>query len=79
MTKEIMLAANETTDDNMRKLLMQAEIVLQHLEYCMVQPGASITITVEHDEGHKATAKLYDHAALVQSLVDALKYFQSEL
>lgn len=56
----------------------QAEAIKQLLEYCTVNQGAKITITVTHDNGLEATANLYDHAALVQGLWEALDYFQSE-
>ena len=62
-----------------RKMVASAEVVKQMLKYCAVDPGAKITISVEHDDGNKATAELYDHAALVQSLIEALEYFASEL
>ena len=58
---------------------VKAERIKQLLTCCMMNPGAKITITVEHDNGRKATADLYDHAALTQSLYDTLEYFQSEL
>lgn len=56
----------------------QAEAVKQLLEVCMMQPGAKVQITVSHDNGLVATANLYDHAALVNGLYDALNYYQSE-
>lgn len=56
----------------------QAEAVKQLLELCAVQPGAKIQIIVTHKNGLVATANLYDHAALVQGLWDALDYYQSE-
>lgn len=57
----------------------KAEGIKQILMHCMETHGAKITITVEHDDGTSATADLYDHAALTQSLYDSLDYFQSEL
>lgn len=56
----------------------QAEAVKQLLELCAQQAGAEVQITVRHDNGLVATANLYDHAALVQGLWDALDYYQSE-
>jgi hypothetical protein len=61
------------------RLYKQTEEVKQLLESCMDVGGADITITVKRDDGRTATAELYDHAALVQGLWDALDYFQSEL
>lgn len=66
-------------DDDVFKLYKQAEDVKQQLECCMDATGAKITITVARDSGTTVTAELYDHAALVQGLWDALDYFQSEL
>ena len=65
-------------DDTYRKVL-EVNILLSILDYCTERHGADITITIAHDDGIVATAHLYDHAALVQGLQDALKYFQSEL
>jgi len=59
--------------------VLEVNVLLSILEYCTEEQGASITITIAHDKGFVATAHLYDHAALVQGLQDALKYFQSEL
>lgn len=70
---------NHSTSDEDCRMICEAELVKQMLQYCMMQHGAKITISVEHDDGHKATARLYDHAALVQSLHDSLEYFQSEM
>lgn len=61
------------------RMVAEAEMVKQLLNFCSIMPGAKITISVEHDSGQKATAALYDHAALVQSLHDTLAYFQSEM
>lgn len=68
-----------TSTDEDTRVVAEAELVKHMLNFCFVQHGATITITVEHDDGHKATAKLYDHAALIQGLYNALEYFQSEL
>lgn len=69
----------EANDPNITRWLVDTELVKNLLDACAITPGATITITVRHDNGHVATAELYDHAALVQSLYDALEYFQSEL
>ena len=79
MNKEILEAINQNYNTEEGRMLAQAEMVKQLLEYCSIQPGAKIKIVVEHDEGHVAVADLYDLAAIVQSLYDALEYFQSEL
>lgn len=65
--------------DERDRMLAEAELVKHLLNFCSVWPGAKITITVEHDNGHKAVAQLYDHAALVQELHDALSYFQTQM
>lgn len=62
-----------------RRQVAEAEVVKQLLIYCGVTCGAKVTISVEHDDGHKATLTTFDHAALVSSLIDALEYFQSEM
>lgn len=62
-----------------RRMAAEAELVKHLLDFCSVHNGANITIIIEHDNGCKAVAHLYDHAALVQSLHEALSYFQSEL
>ena len=61
--------------------LMRTEIALvkNMLLFCMDKQGAKITITVDHDCGNSVTANLYDHAALVQGLYDALDYLETEL
>lgn len=61
------------------RMLAEAEAVKQLLTTCCTDAGATITITVAHHSGQIATANLYDLAALVQSLFEALEYFQSEL
>jgi hypothetical protein len=68
-----------TASDEDVRVVAEAELVKHMLNFCYTQHGATITITVEHDNGHKATAKLYDHEALIQSLYDALETFQSEI
>lgn len=70
---------NYIASDEDVRVVAEAELVKHMLDFCSVQHGATITITVEHDNGHKATAKLYDHAALIQGLYDALVTFQSEI
>lgn len=64
---------------NERKMMRQVEAVKDMLNYCIERNGATIKVTVTHDNGLTASATLYDHAALVQGLLDALNYFQSEL
>ena len=71
--------AIESYGDDTVRLVAETELVRQMLEFCSVQPGADIIIQVKHSAGHCATARLYDHAALVQSLYECLEYFQSEL
>lgn len=71
-------AAEKYTPDSIN-LSLQAEAVKQLLYYCIEHPGASIEINISLDSGQKTTANLFDHAALVQGLIDALDYFQSEL
>ena len=61
-----------------QRILGEVEMVKALLDYCCIRHGATITLCVEHDDGHKAVARLYDHAALVQSLFDALTEFQEE-
>ena len=56
-----------------------AEVVKRMLESCIDDPGATIQIVVKRDDGEESSAELYDHAALVQGLVDALDYFQDEI
>lgn len=68
-----------TVSDEDIRVIAEAELVKHMLNFCYAQHGATITITIEHANGHKATAKLYDHAALIQGLYDALVAFQSEL
>lgn len=79
MNKEILKLINQHYDTEEGRMIAQTEMVKQLLEYCSVQPGAKIQIKVEHHDGQVAIANLYDLAALVQSLYDALEYFQSEL
>lgn len=69
---------NKYLDDSYRAYC-DAERVKQLLRKSYETQGANITITVQRDDGDKDTAVLYDHAALVQGLIDALDYFQSEL
>ena len=56
-----------------------AEFVKRMLYSCMDAPGATITIAIKKDNGEESSAELYDHAALVQGLIDALDYFQDEI
>jgi hypothetical protein len=79
MDKTITEKAHKLLPDTDGKHLLQAELLKQILEYCSIAPGADITITVTHAHGQKVTADLYDHAALVQGLIEALEYFQSEI
>lgn len=79
MDANILDEANKLLPDESGKQILQAEMVKQLLSYCTVAPGANITITISHDHGQIATAQLYDHAALVQGLIEALEYFQSEV
>ena len=67
------------TDLTIGRMLSEAEDVKQHLINCVNNPGANISIIVTSDDGKTTSAGLYDHAALVQSLIDALAYFQSEI
>lgn len=60
-------------------MIQQAESIKQLLVLCANEGEADITISVYHSSGKTATAKLYDQAALVQSLYEALEYFQSEI
>lgn len=66
-------------DDETYRKVLEVNVLLSILDYCTECQGAEINITIAHDKGFVATAHLYDHAALVQGLQDALKYFQSEL
>ena len=61
------------------KLWEAADEVKQMLIDCANDPGATIQIVVKRDNGLESSAELYDHAALVQGLVDALDYFQDEI
>lgn len=72
---------NETLrlSDEERLLRLEIALVKDMLLFCMDKQGAKITITVDHHCGNRVTANLYDHAALVQSLYDALDYLESEL
>lgn len=72
---EVLLYAS----DEIRVMIAEVELLKSLLTFCMNKPGAKITVTVEHDDGNKVTAHLYDHAALTQSLYDTLTYFESEL
>ena len=47
------------------------------LERSCTQPGATIKITVARP-GESKEYELYDHAALVQGLMDAIGYFITE-
>lgn len=72
-------AAVSTDDPEISRMLVEAEMVRQQLIACSITPGAKVIIRVEHDNGNVVSAELYDLAALVTSLIDALDYFQSEL
>ena len=80
MENKILEAANSASiSTDTRDLLLQSEAVKQLLNYCAVAVGAEIIITVKHPHGQVATAQLYDHAALVDSLYNALDDFQQEI
>lgn len=66
----------DNSDDHMISQTKRLQSLLNH---CCVDPGADIYITVKHSDGRQAGVKLYDHAALVQELHNALDYFLSEL
>ena len=63
-------------DDYMTSQTKRLQSLLNH---CCIDPGADIYITVKHSNGRSVGVKLYDHAALVQELYNALDYFLSEL
>lgn len=67
-------------EDDVR-MVSEAEFVKQALKFCYTAPTADtkITITVEHSNGNKATATLFDHVVLVDGLIMALERFQVEL
>lgn len=65
-------------DEDVR-LISEAELIKQMLNFCYTNPGAKIVISVEHDNGHKATATLFDHVVLVENLVSAIEKFELEL
>ena len=69
----------KATDNIDAMYIAAAEEVKQLLISCMSDPGANITISVEHDNGSKATAELYDLAAFVPGLIKALEDFQHDL
>ena len=58
--------------------ILDVEMLMQVLTYCSWNSGADITIQIKHSNGLTASAKLYDHAALVTGLHNALEYFMSE-
>ena len=62
-----------------KRMIKESREVMSMLEYCMNEPDADISISVKHKNGKYATANLYDHAALVQELYSALKYFIEEM
>ena len=70
---------NHNTSDEDCRMLMEVELVKTLLNHCYTTHGAKIKIVVEHDDGHVATANLYDHAALIEPLMLALINFQQEL
>lgn len=59
--------------------LQQIESLQQMLNHCLQQHEAKITIAIDHSDGSSVTAQLYDHAAFVQPLIDALDEFKAEL
>ena len=73
MTAEERLKAIHDRERNI--MLKQADDVKRLLKHCMTDCGATVTIAVAHDCGQSAIANLYDNAALVQSLYDALSEF----
>ena len=70
---------NHSTSDEDCRMLMEVELVKTLLNHCYTTHGAKVKIVVEHDDGHVATANLYDHAALIEPLMLALINFQQEL
>lgn len=71
------LTAADTDCD--KRMIKESREVMSMLEYCMNEPDADISISVKHKNGKHTTANLYDHAALVQELYSALKYFIEEM
>lgn len=76
MISSLLLADRQGLKGDDNRMYAQAEMVKQLLTYCSLQPGAKVTIAVTHEHGHTATAELYDAAALIQPLCDALTEFQ---
>ena len=66
------------SDEELR-ILLKTDIMLRALDYCCIDQEANVTIIVEHTNGTRVVTDLYAHAALIQGLMDALQYFQSEL
>ena len=66
----------EASEDHM---ISQAKRLRSLLEYCCNDPGADVYISVSHYNGRHAGVKVYDHAALVQGLMDTIDYFLTEL
>lgn len=77
--KSYFVRASDAIDETHAKWIVDAEAVKQLLYYCCAQPGATITVSVKHDNGNYASAELYDLAAFVCSLLEALECFQEEL
>ena len=73
------LIIDDASTDWDKCMIKESREVMSMLEYCMNEPYADISISVRHKNGKSATANLYDHAALVQELYSALKYFIEEM
>ena len=73
------LIIEDASTDWDKRMIKESREVMSMLEYCMNEPDADISISVKHKNGKSATANLYDHAALVQELYSALKYFIEEM
>lgn len=65
--------------DEVKRMTEESSAAIQLLEHCESTPGAKISITIAHNDGQTVTANLFDHAALVQVLIEALSDFKSEL
>jgi hypothetical protein len=70
----------EHHDEDVR-MVSEAEFVKNALKFCYTNPtaDAKIIISVEHSNGNKAIATLFDHVVLVDGLIMALEDFQTEL
>ena len=54
-----------------------AENLFAELELCSLDPGADIKVSITR-HGETKEYELYDHAALVQGLLDAVGYFMTQ-